>query len=695
MDLPARAASAWYARAWLAVSRALGVVEQPDAHDAGADYSPAVAAGPTYPAIDSMSAMAGLPWVYACVQARAEDMAGLPLRVSRRGSRGRSSIVEDHPLSALLAAPTSWQTGEEWRRQLYADMDLSGNAFALLVYSGREVASLPRLHPERVVVHPGRHGGPESYEYQGAGVTERYAPSAVLHVRGISWESDPRGLWGTSRVLPLHHDLEGEVASSKHVARAASSGRPDVLLSPRGESSLLSSTQVDKLREWWDKFTGRRNGGAIISPGHVEVSPLSWSPRDMEYGQLSKSNREKVLAVFGVTPVRVGLNEANYATAREQATRYWEGLAATARAWDARLTWLAARAGYPDVEVWHDFGGVAALRDGMAAQLDRVERWVMLGADPREAAAYEGLPDAPLPAAPATPATPPKPAEALTADWWGKDWHEDEPGDLSSEPDRASESGYYVRAIHRPGEARMATAARRYFDGAGARASNRLARAMERRGITRDMGAVTRDVLDDLVAEVLAVAEEYAIARDQLGPAVRGAMEAGHKYARRHGLPGLSWDPSRPAVARMIDRVVQDCDPYTAAQVRAVIEVGIERGDTVADMQAALQRCAAYRPARALRVARTETTRAVQVGADMAYRQAQDAGLEVEVEWLSARDGEVREAHYLLDGQRVAVGGSFTDQISGKTAPGPGQFSDPALVVNCRCTTVPRVKRPA
>lgn len=376
------------ARAWL---RGL-LTPRPALPAAGADWNVGAAVNPGYPVINSMSAAAGLAWVYACIQARAEDLAGLPIKVTVNGV-----ATHKHPVLDLLKRPNSWTNEEQLRRQLYTDRGLCGNAVVLQLYSGTKIVGLSRLHPERVKIQPAPWGGPRAYEYRGGGEPIDYPPEAVLHVRGPSWEDDPRSLWGLGRIQPLHTDLTAEVAASKLAAKAASMGRPDVVLSPANAGDTFSDPIIAKIRKAWNDLFSKQAGGAVVLGGGVKVDVLGWTPRDMGRDQIEEANRRKILAVFMVPPVRVGLETANYATAKEQARVYWQSLQAEARIFDAALTDLAARMGYRGVEVWHDFSGVDVLQEGQTARLDRVERWVKLGATPKAAAAYEGFEDAPLP----------------------------------------------------------------------------------------------------------------------------------------------------------------------------------------------------------------------------------------------------------------------------------------------------------
>ena len=57
---------------------------------------------------------------------------------------------------------------------------------------------------------------------------------------------------------------------------------------------------------------------------------------------------------------------------------------------------------------------------------------------------------------------------------------------------------------------------------------------------------------------------------------------------------------------------------------------------------------------------------------------------------MSSRDGNVRDTHQ-IDGQTVIVGERFSNGVA---YPGEGGTAPAQEVVNCRCTTVPVMKRP-
>jgi len=124
--------------------------------------------------------------------------------------------------------------------------------------------------------------------------------------------------------------------------------------------------------------------------------------------------------------------------------------------------------------------------------------------------------------------------------------------------------------------------------------------------------------------------------------------------------------------------------------VAGIIEKGLTEGLSVNDMQELLETNFAFTPTRALMIARTETTRAVNYGAVEAMRAAEvEFGIVVRKEWITAKDGEVRDEHRPLDGTQRAQGESWA--VGTATAPWPGGFKQPGLDINCRCSIVPIV----
>jgi uncharacterized protein with gpF-like domain len=66
--------------------------------------------------------------------------------------------------------------------------------------------------------------------------------------------------------------------------------------------------------------------------------------------------------------------------------------------------------------------------------------------------------------------------------------------------------------------------------------------------------------------------------------------------------------------------------------------------------------------------------------------EAESAGVTLKKQWLSTIDDRTRDTHADLDGVTIDLDEPF--EVDGDTGDAPGQFSDPANNINCRCTMI-------
>ena len=680
----------WFPR----LLRALKLVEVSDdgqtTHVAGSDFIGTEPASQGYPAINSMSAMSAFPWVRACVEAISSDLTKVPLRVLR--GRGRDAEpVEDHPILELLDRPSSRVPGILLRRQLIVDLVLTGDAYLLIAGKG-EPRALIRLHPERVKIIPTQDGQPSEYEFNGGGSTVRYGFDQVLHIRLPSWQQTPTMLYGTGAIEALQHDLNTDLAAAKLAAESASTGLPTGIISPSEEGDRWSRQQISQLREGFEKQLRSKSGTVILGAG-VDYKQLSQTLRDMEYENTRLLAREATLAAMGVPPSRVGLPNANYATAMAQSRLYWEGLQGRAALIDSEMTRLARM--FPDsddVRVVHDFSEVDALQESRTERVGRVQSWWLMGVDLAEAAALEGFDNLDVgQVSEAPPAEEPPPeAEQGLARWLVLDGKgEPETRDLESEEGRTAVWRGFIERVHGPNERKMALTMRRYLRAQASRIAKRLAKELGTKSITK---GIDDRALDRILDEAYEGQQLLALFR----PIYRDTIAKAFEEASRSIRADLTIDPDELdrqallAVREMKGTILKT----TQGQVRDIVNKGLAEDWTLDEMQRGLMQSATFAPHRAMAIARTETTRHSNRAAVDSFKKAEQTGLKIEKQWLSARDDRVRDSHRPqaaggLDGQTVPVDGLFEHQ--GATAEHPGGFGDPAQDINCRCTVVAKV----
>lgn len=653
-------------------------------------------AAPTYDPQASLAAFAVFPWVRACINAIADDLSGLPL-VLHRGDGPSAVRIESHPVLDLLAQPTRDLDRVAWESQVLTYWLPTGSCTLLLVGPPGRPSSLLPLHPERVRIIPDAYGQVAGVEYQpGAGAAHHYGRESIAILRSSSWRPGEQELVGEGLISALHDDLTAERGVTRMTARQAKNGRPDVILSPADDKLTLTKEQREDVAAAYGLFAASGRP-ALVLGGNVKAEFPTYTAHDMEFAEQRELTRETVLAVFGVPPARVGLPNANYATANQQAETYWEGLKAKATRVDAMLTAIA-RGWDASLTVSHDFGGVAALQSSRTARLERTVTWYSLGADAAAAAAYEGFAESPLLPAGAA-------AKAVPADDAGRSalrrLFAAPPIRIVRAPiavpaDDAGRSALWrswLDAVHTPSERTLAVATNRALSAQLDRVLGRLSESPQFRFLAGQV--VTRDVLSEVIAALFPAAAEDAAMRDALRSSLASTIRAG--YADGADQLGESWTldtpEGDPLVESRLASLVTHVDPTTQARIRRAVSDGLDAGDGVNGIADRIRRCGAFSPSRSLAIARTEATRSLSGGHDAAYaRMAEVEGVAIYRAWLSARDSETREAHAILDGQVRAIGEQFrieSGEFAGSVGMGPGEFTEAALVVNCRCTTYP------
>ena len=143
------------------------------------------------------------------------------------------------------------------------------------------------------------------------------------------------------------------------------------------------------------------------------------------------------------------------------------------------------------------------------------------------------------------------------------------------------------------------------------------------------------------------------------------------------------------AVAKRVTNLTGNVSATTEAMVREFVRQGVEDGATLNEVSKLIADASGIGPLatktveqRAAMIARTESIGAMNAGGFEGAAQAEDLGLAVTKEWLTAGDGEVRDSHADLDGATVPY-----DQPFGNGLMYPGDESgDASSVVNCRCS---------
>ena len=128
---------------------------------------------------------------------------------------------------------------------------------------------------------------------------------------------------------------------------------------------------------------------------------------------------------------------------------------------------------------------------------------------------------------------------------------------------------------------------------------------------------------------------------------------------------------------------------WNKAQIQASMWQSVTQGESMDKIAQRLAQTVGDKDmAAAVRNARTMTTGAECAGRVDSYKRAESMGVHLQQEWMSTLDGRTRHTHRQLHGERIDVGGTFSNGCRF-----PGDPHGPAEeVYNCRCTLVSAIK---
>lgn len=129
---------------------------------------------------------------------------------------------------------------------------------------------------------------------------------------------------------------------------------------------------------------------------------------------------------------------------------------------------------------------------------------------------------------------------------------------------------------------------------------------------------------------------------------------------------------------------IPEDERWNRQKVQNAVLQGILQGDSIGKLASRLENVTNMNRSAALRNARTMVTGAQNGGRQESYNRAVEMGIDMEKEWMSARDSRVRDSHAKLNGVRVGYNDRFPN---GCMYPGDPQGA-PREVYNCRCTMV-------
>lgn len=255
-------------------------------------------------------------WVRACVDAikRTSLASGYKLVVPDGINVDEKSIEK---VKLNLKHPNEDETFTDILGDVVIDLEIYGDAY-IEVVKQEKYLQLYNLFAPAMRVRVDRHGTVLGYVMKGTYPERKdvhFKPEEVIHFRLPNPGNEVYGLSPLESIqLPLEVDLWAQIYNKNFFKNDAT---------PRGHLDLgnCSRAQLERTRQYWNThMKGAKNAHkTIITEGGAKYSSIGTPPKDMEFLNQRKFNRDEIIAVYGVPPAKIGIFEtANRANSKEQ-----------------------------------------------------------------------------------------------------------------------------------------------------------------------------------------------------------------------------------------------------------------------------------------------------------------------------------------------------------------------------------------
>lgn len=265
--------------------------------------------------------------VYSCVNIISSDIARMPMRVLRPGSKGGREVHSAHPIHRLLQKPNEYQTPLQFIQQYLSSKLINGNTYVLLLRDARGVVyRMYVLDPARVRPLLADDGS-IFYELASdkiAGVTQQITvpARAILHDRAATFWHPLVG------VSPLF----AAGVSAMTGARILMNSEKFFANMSRPGGALVAPGKIDKdvakrLQEEWDSnYNGVGFGKTAVLSNGLEFKPNIVNAVDAELVNQLRWTVEDIARVYRVPGFKLGdLNKVSYRNSEQMSRDYFQG----------------------------------------------------------------------------------------------------------------------------------------------------------------------------------------------------------------------------------------------------------------------------------------------------------------------------------------------------------------------------------
>jgi HK97 family phage portal protein len=233
--------------------------------------------------------------VYTCSAVRRDAVGMLPCNVYRE-TNDKKEIAYDHPAYyAIHTRPNPWQTATQFWGMMVQNIDIKGEAFALIVRSKRY--QFRPLDNDKMDVRVGDNGDPY-YFYNGKNIPAY----DILHFKEYSLD----GYCGLSKITEFKETIGSAKKQREYSNRSLNAVPPFYIKAPNGVNIKEEGLKSLKAKFKAQSDTYLSDGELPILTNGLDIATIGLKPVDAAYLEQINATKEDIYGIFRVPPAIAG-----------------------------------------------------------------------------------------------------------------------------------------------------------------------------------------------------------------------------------------------------------------------------------------------------------------------------------------------------------------------------------------------------
>ena len=243
-------------------------------------------------------------WVYAAVNAIAEEVANIEFKLLKKNKKNVKEI-EKHPILDILRTPNNFFSKFDFFFGIETYLLLLGRAFVYIEKAGNNPSRLWLLNSAEITVKLDDKGFP--IKYVNTSTNQTFDVDEIIEFRKFSPFNLFDGYSPMQAGAYIYDMIEGLDNWGVGLYQTNGGIPPFALVF----KNKISKEEMTRYREQFIKeYTGKKNAFKVLFlSGDVDIVKIGLTPKDMDISKLRVAIRDEILGIFRVPKIVVGLTE--------------------------------------------------------------------------------------------------------------------------------------------------------------------------------------------------------------------------------------------------------------------------------------------------------------------------------------------------------------------------------------------------